>query len=626
MAIQVDKIVNPTPPDSPLVMPEQTLQNWQALAKGVEGPGSFPGVQFARLFVFGLTALLTAGGTYGMYEVISPVNVTWLQLFFAIIFALLFTWISFSCASAIVGFVVLERQKLPDVALKPDMPLGRTALLMPVYNENPDKVFATLERMARDLIWQGKQQHFDIYVLSDTQKDDVAEREEICFGRLKLFLQDDIGFYYRRRTDNHHRKAGNIADFVTRWGGAYDYMIVLDADSDMSSELLVSLAGAMAADPKAGIIQSLPLLHNRWTPYARMTQFAGRIYGPLVAAGLAAWHGRDGNYWGHNAIIRTRAFAEAGGLPVLQGRKPFGGHILSHDFVEAALLRRAGWAIYMLPQLQGSYEETPPSLLDLSIRDRRWAQGNLQHMKIVGASGLHWVSRIHLIQGIMSYLASPLWLVLLVAGYGLALVAHFTEPNYFSEGFSLFPDWPVFDPELALRLLAATGVVLYLPKLLGLILALRDPQLRKACGGTMGLIKSVAVETLLSMLLSPVMMLIQSRFVLDILLGRDSGWSKQNRDDAAMPFPLAFRCHSLHAVTGVLLGAASLAISWTTFLWFLPIMAGLLLSPVTSWATAQAGFGRWLWQANVFRIPEEELTDTTRAANVVQVASFQAAE
>ncbi len=203
---------------------------------------------------------------------------------------------------------------------------------------------------------------------------------------------------------------------MTRWGGRYDHMIVLDADSHMEADTLIVLARAMAADPSAGIIQTLPLLHNQWTPFARMMQFAGRVYGPIIAAGLNAWHGRDGNYWGHNAIIRTRAFAEAAGLPELPGRKPFGGHILSHDFIEAALLRRAGWRVYMLPALGGSYEQTPPTLTDLAVRDRRWAQGNLQHMKIVGAKGLHWASRVHLLQGIMSYLASPLWLLLLIAG------------------------------------------------------------------------------------------------------------------------------------------------------------------------------------------------------------------
>ncbi len=618
MAFQVDTVLIHMPPESRLDMPVQSLTACTAPERSHRPPAD---VHLARIFVFGLTALLTSAGTYGMYEVISPVNVTWLQLFFAAVFAMTFTWISFACASAIVGFAVLLRNKAP--APLPHAEMGRTALLMPVYNENPQQVFATLERMARSLIWQGAQRHFDIFILSDTRKDPVAVEELQCFQSLRTALRGEMGVYYRRRADNHHRKAGNIADFVTRWGGSYDHMIVLDADSEMSGALLVSLASAMAADPAAGIIQTLPLLRNRWSPYARMTQFAGRVYGPVVAAGLAAWHGRDGNYWGHNAIIRTRAFAQSAGLPELPGRKPFGGHILSHDFIEAALMRRAGWAVYMLPHLQGSYEETPPSLIDLAARDKRWAQGNLQHIKIVAAKGLSWVSRVHLIQGIMSYLASPLWLLMLLAGLGLALVARYTEPNYFSEGFSLFPAWPVFDPELALRLLGVTGIVLYLPKCLGLVLALRDPDLRKGCGGATGLIRSVAAETALSMLLSPVMMLLQTRFVIDIVMGRDSGWNTQNRDDAAVPFAETLHRHAIHALAGLILGAASFAISWATFLWFLPIMAGLVLSPAVSWATGHPAIGRALWRANVFRIPEE---DEAAATPVAITTVLQAAE
>jgi len=344
-----------------------------------------------------------------------------------------------------------------------------------------------------------------------------------------------------------------------------------------------------------------------------MTQFAGKIYGPVVAAGLSGWHGRDGNYWGHNAIIRTRAFAEAAGLPELEGRKPFGGHVLSHDFIEAALMRRAGWAVYMLPALPGSYEETPPSLLDVATRDRRWCQGNLQHMKIVTARGLHWVSRVHLIQGIMSYLASPLWLMLLLAGLALASVARYTEPNYFPDGFSLFPAWPVFDPELALRLFAVTAVVLYLPKFLGLILALGNRDMREGCGGIAGLFKSLVAEIFLSMILSPVMMLIQSRFVLDVFLGRDSGWNTQNRDAQAIPFLHLLQRHWVHMATGSAFGGIAAMISWATFLWFLPIATGLILAPLVSWSTALPQFGRWLWEANVFRIPEEQEQTGTEA-------------
>ncbi len=603
MALQVDaQLTESVPPSAPLDMPIQSLTVWEGKPADV---GNGRDVMLARVFVFGASALLTAFGTWKMYEVISPVNVTALQVLFAAFFALTFAWIAFSCASAILGFLVLMRGKPALPPLADTTEIGRTALLMPVYNEDPARVFTALSRMGLALRREGVARNFDIFVLSDTRNDHVAAAELDAFAWLRRQLAPGMRVYYRRRDNNHHRKAGNIADFVMRWGAAYDHMIVLDADSDMSAAAMITLARAMAADPKAGIIQSLPLLQNRWTPFARMTQFAGRVYGPLVAAGLSAWHGRDGNYWGHNAIIRTWAFAEAAGLPELTGRKPFGGHVLSHDFVEAALVRRAGYAVYMLPSLTGSYEETPPSLIDLATRDRRWAQGNLQHVKIVGAKGLHWVSRVHLIQGIMSYLASPMWLMLLLAGLILSTVARHTMPNYFPETFSLFPVWPVFDPELALLLFAITFGVLYLPKLLALVLALNDRSLREGCGGTSGLLRSVLAETLLSMLLSPIMMLIQSRFVLDVLLGRDSGWNAQNRDDQAMPLAGCARKHWVHVAAGLGFAVLSFHLSWASFLWLAPIAAALMLSPLVSWSTGLPELGRRMWHWNVFRIPEE---------------------
>jgi membrane glycosyltransferase len=603
MALSLDtKLTENIPAEARLDMPVQDFASWQGKAAPLRNDRS---VTLARLFVFGVSALLTAFGTWKMYEVISPVNVTVLQVLFASFFALTFSWIAFSCASAVLGFWVLLRGKLPEPRLADVADIGRTALLMPVYNEDPERVFTALSRMGLALSREGVARNFDIFVLSDTRKENIAEAELDAFAWLRRQLSPAVKVYYRRRAHNHHRKAGNIADFVQRWGGAYDHMIVLDADSDMSASAMITLARAMAADAQAGIIQSLPLLQNRWTPFARMTQFAGRVYGPLVAAGLSAWHGRDGNYWGHNAIIRTRAFAEAAGLPELTGRKPFGGHVLSHDFVEAALIRRAGYAVYMLPQLQGSYEETPPSLVDLATRDRRWAQGNLQHIKIVGAKGLHWVSRVHLIQGIMSYLASPLWLMLLLAGLLLATVARHVTPNYFPDSLSLFPSWPVFDPELAFNLFAVTFGVLYLPKLLALVLALSDAELRKGCGGVAGLLKSVAAETFVSTLLSPVMMLIQSRFVADVLLGRDSGWNAQNRDDQAMPLGACAQKHAVHVAAGVGFAVLSFHISWATFLWLSPIAAALVLSPLVSWASGLPELGRRMWHWNLFRIPEE---------------------
>jgi membrane glycosyltransferase len=592
------------PPEAPLAMPMQRLDEWapgRALSVGsCEGS-----VIAARIFVFSMTVLLTGFGTYEIYKVISTANITSLQIIFASLFALTFAWIAFSCASACLGFwqMATGRQGLPPLA--PVDQTGRTALIMPVYNEDPKRVGAAFEKMGSEISRLGAADRFDIFILSDTRDLRIALDELHAVDRLKKAVFPHMRVYYRRRLENKHKKAGNIADFVTRWGGHYEHMIVLDADSTMSGETLLTLARAMTADPKAGIIQTVPALHRRNTLFARMQQFAGRVYGPVIAAGLAAWHGRDGNYWGHNAIIRTRAFAEAAGLPELTGRKPFGGHIMSHDFIEAALIRRAGFAVYMLPSLGGSYEEAPPSLDDLAGRDRRWCQGNLQHSKIVGAKGLHWASRAHLIQGIMSYLASPLWLLLLATGLGLSAVAQYTEPNYFPEGFSLFPAWPVFDPERALRLFGYTMAILLLPKLLALILALSNRRLRKGCGGVAGLLASVVAETFISMLLSPVMMLIQSRFVFDILAGRDSGWNTQNRDDVAQPYRAALVRHAGHTVVGIVLAAVSFMISWQTFLWLSTIAVGLVLSSLVAWATGLVSLGVLARSWNLFRIPEE---------------------
>ena len=258
---------------------------------------------------------------------------------------------------------------------------------MPIYNEAPSRVFSAVQAIYEDVEATGLGDAFDYFFLSDTTDPNIWIAEERALLAMRERLPG-ARIYYRRRRKNVARKAGNIADFVMRWGAAYPQMVVLDADSLMTADAIVRLAAAMEADPDAGIIQSLPLIVNRNTAFARLQQFAARIAGPVIAAGLAAWMGRDGNYWGHNAIIRTRAFADHCGLPDLPGRPPFGGHILSHDFVEAALMRRAGYAVTMLPTLGGSFEESPPSLIDLAARDRRWCQGNLQHIRVLPSARL----------------------------------------------------------------------------------------------------------------------------------------------------------------------------------------------------------------------------------------------
>jgi membrane glycosyltransferase len=354
-------------------------------------------------------------------------------------------------------------------------------------------------------------------------------------------------------------------------------MIVLDADSYMTADALLELVRAMERDPSAGLIQTVPRLRDGSTLFARLQQFASDIYGPVIATGLSVWHGTEGNYWGHNAIIRVSAFAQACGLPVLRGRKPFGGHILSHDFVEAALLRRAGFSVYMRPDIQGSYEGIPPTFADFAIRDRRWAQGNLQHTKILPTTGLHWMSRFHLINGIMSYLASPLWLLFLATGLFLSWQAATFPPDYFPNGFALFPTWPRFDPAKAIALLELSLIVLLLPKLLAWLAAIMNRDTRSRWGGTGRLTLMVLVEIFFSALLAPVMMLVQSRFVAEILSGKEVGWDTQHRQPENITMSRVARAHLGHTASGLFLAFLTFSLSTQVWLWLSPIWLPLSL-------------------------------------------------
>ncbi len=453
----------------------------------------------ARIVVFGVALLLLAYGTEEMYRVVNIGVVTLLEWILVALFVANFSWIALAFSSSIVGFVWLLFYA-PKPLPMPTTLVGKTAVVMPIYNEAPSRIFGALQAMCEEVAATGLGAHFDYFFLSDTTDPDVWVAEERALVALRDRLRNKATVYYRHRPKNINRKAGNIADFVTRWGGAYPSMVVLDADSLMTAHSIVNLAAAMEADPDAGIIQTLPLIINRNTLFARLQQFAARIHGPVIAAGLAVWMGRDGNYWGHNAIIRTQAFADHCGLPHLRGKPPLGGHILSHDFVEAALIRRAGWAVTMLPVLGGSFEESPPSLIDLAARDRRWCQGNLQHARVLGARGFHMASRQHFITGIMGYVASPLWMAQLLVGIVLVLQATYIRPEYFTQDFSLFPAWPRFDAQRALDLFGVTMAVLLAPKLFGLLIALFQPATRKGSGGAIGLILSTIVEIIMSSL------------------------------------------------------------------------------------------------------------------------------
>lgn len=593
-----------TPPESRLVMPVQSFRRWNSSdRRKPAAPRDWKTPWLKRLFVFGGALLLTAYGAREMYNVVSVSRTTMLQYALLVLFTINFSWIALAFTSSVLGFFGILFGALRS---KPATELEhRTVVVMPIYNESTARTFAALAAIRESVEATGLGDHFDYFIVSDTTNPDVWVAEERAFLDLRRRLGPDSRVYYRHRPKNHHRKAGNIADFVTRWGGHYEQMLVLDADSLMTGTCIVRLAAAMEADPDAGIIQSLPLIINRNTFFARLQQFAARVYGPVIATGLAMWSGRDGNYWGHNAIIRTRAFAEHCGLPDLKGKPPFGGHVLSHDFVEAALIRRAGWSVYMLPDLTGSYEESPPSLIDISVRDRRWCQGNLQHSRIIGARGFVLATRQHFATGIMGYLASPLWLLQLVVGILIVLQVNYARPEYFTEEFTLFPVWPRFDPERALNLFALTMAILLAPKLFGLLLTLFNTKLRRAGGGAFRLVVSALIEVLFSAVFAPIMMLIQSGSVFQILLGRDTGWNPQRRDDGSIPFKDIVRRHRTHAVLGVVTGISAFMIATSLFAWMSPTIVGLVLAIPLSWASGQLGIGLWLKRHRLLITPEE---------------------
>ncbi len=430
-----------------------------------------------------------------------------------------------------------SRHSVLGVALDGPLPRieTRTAILMPTYNEEPARVLAGLQAIYESLQEAGAIDTFDFFILSDTTDADIWIAEEAGFLALRARTKGEGRIFYRRRPRNTDRKAGNIAEWVMRFGGRYDAMLVLDADSLMTGECIVRIAAAMEQNPHVGLIQTLPVIIGGRSLFARLQQFAGRLYGPLIAHGLAWWHGPDSNYWGHNAIIRTRAFAECAGLPHLRGRKPFGGHILSHDFVEAALVRRGGWAVHMVPWLHGQLRGGPPSLTDLAIRDRRWCQGNLQHAAVLPARGLHYVSRLHLLTGIGSYITAPLWLIMLLAGLLTALQARFVPPDYFPSEFSLFPAWPAQDPIRAAWVFVGTMAVLLVPKLFAYVVMLFDREQRRGFGGGFLALGGLLVETLIAGLAAPMMMVAQSAAVASILAGRDGGWQPQRRGDGSVP-------------------------------------------------------------------------------------------
>ena len=593
------------------LLPARAPQRVRRTADDIEAGGMPPSLRARiRRGIFTLLILTTAiWGVASFVEILGTDGLSYLDLTQTAVFSILILWLAQSFWTLAAGAAVMGTRLFAAEAPAPPPPtapdgLARVAIVTPIYNEDTDRVFAGLRAMWEDLATQPHSSRVDLLILSDTTDPDIWLAELDAWQRLRQTVPGAERIYYRRRLRNLKRKTGNIEDFVTRWGGAYGYMIVLDADSLMSGRAMMQLVERMDSNPAVGLIQAPPKLVRGQTVFARMLQFAGELYGPLSAAGLSYWALGEGNYWGHNAIIRVRPFADLCGLPLLSGRAPLGGEILSHDFVEAALLRRGGWQVWIADDIGESYEEPPPSIADFATRDRRWCQGNMQHIKVLFLRDLHWVSRLHLAIGILSYLTSPLWLLFLLLSSAQAWELAYGEPVYFADGWP-FPTLPVSVAAEAALLLGVTLGVLFLPKVMGLVLALIDGPRRRDLGGGLRLTVSAVLETILSALVAPVMMLLHTSFVATILLGSAIDWHPQRRQISGSLLRESARRFGWVTAIGLAASIATFKLTPALFYWLIPVFSGLLLAiPLAMWMSSEA-WGIRLGRLGLLRVVEE---------------------
>ncbi|MFC5737841.1 glucans biosynthesis glucosyltransferase MdoH [Sinirhodobacter huangdaonensis] len=482
-------------------------------------------------------------------------------------------WLAWGAIQALIGLTSFAHPPAHD----PAAPIrGRSVILMPVYNEDPLATFSRVAAMEASLRETGDPAQIHFAILSDTRNETIARRELVLFKHL---VEDRNGmgrFFYRRRENNVGKKAGNIEDFITRSGGAYDYAVILDADSLMEGATILSMIRRMEAEERLGLLQTLPKVIRARSRFGRAMQFSASFFSPIFARGLAMMQGETGPFWGHNAIVRVRAFAESCGLPALRGKPPFGGHVMSHDYVEAAMLARAGWIVRLDDDLGGSFEEGPENIVDHAKRDRRWCQGNLQHSRIIGAPGLRAWSRFVFAQGIMAYIAPLFWLGFILASIAAPILA--PPPDYFPIPYWPFPYFPPSEASKAISLAIGIFGLLLLPKIL---IATRAAFTGRAngFGGARLAFLSTLGELAFSSLTAPVLLMYATRSVFQVLLGRDGGWPTNNRGDGTLTLGESFAASHWIVTIGTVGLAATWAFAPGLLLWLLPVGVPMIFAP-----------------------------------------------
>jgi membrane glycosyltransferase len=559
-------------------------------------------VRWRRRIVLALNLATIAGLGYVVYRLLSPDGIDGAEAVMLIGFMLATPWTVLGFWNAVIGIVLQHGPGDPSKSIYPFYPQGqgsqpialssRTALTIFLRNEDPRPVFARIEAMQKSLQATGLQRHFRFFVLSDTSEPDIIQLEEAGFDLVAAHVVADGGNrpVYRRRADNAGYKAGNIQDFLKEHGSRYDFFLPLDSDSVMSGDVMIRLVAAMEARPELGILQTLVVGVPAESGFARMFQFGMRHGMRSFTLGSAWWSADCGPYWGHNALIRAAAFEAHCNLPVLPGSPPLGGHVLSHDQLEATYMRRGGYEVRVLPIETQSFEANPPTLLEFAKRDLRWCQGNMQYWRFLFEPGLKPLSRFQLFQAVLMYVAPPAWIVATFAAAWKGVTGGF-DATYIELGFWSF---------ITIFLLSVT------PKIAGVVDVLLTPGAIRSYGGPLRFGLSAVIELLASMIMAPIVAVYVSVFLIGLLFGRSVTWSGQNRDRLGVTLGTAVKAMGLQTLIGVVLATIITGlIGGYAIFWALPVVAGLCLAIPFTVFTASQRFGYWTTGLGLFAIPEE---------------------
>jgi membrane glycosyltransferase len=553
-------------------------------------------VLFAALMVITMIGLIVLAAL-----ALSPAGFSTIDIMLIVLFAITLPWMAAGFWNAIIGFLILRFSSdsiatvIPQAArIRGDEPIfASTAILLCIRNELPERMIRNLQPMLADLEKSMFNAYFHLYVLSDTSDRHIAAIEKESFNALAEQWRDRIAMTYRRRTVNTGYKAGNIRDFCERWGGKHEFAVTLDADSFMTAEAILRLVRIMEADPKVGILQGLVVGLPSTSAFARIFQFGMRLGMRSYTIGSAWWQGDCGPYWGHNAVLRLGPFIAHCALPVLSKDGTEDRHVLSHDQIEAALMRAAGYAVRVLPDEGLGWEENPPTLLEFIRRDLRWCQGNMQYWRFLSLPGLKPVSRYHLALAIVMFIGSPAWIGMLMLGT-LSLAAAKTPADFIRM-------------DVGIVLFVCVLVMWFSPKIASVVDILLRPQLYREFGGAGRFLANFVIETVYSIVLCPILWFGHSIFLFGLLFGRKIGWIGQIRDDHAVPFMLALRSlwpHTLLgcATLGLLAATQPGAVPYVLFLAGGPALA-IPFAMITAWPSLGNLFAR----VGIGRLPEETI-------------------